>query len=77
MELKVKQKDKHASQKRYNETKTKMISMRLCFSTDSDILDHLQGKATQTEIKRLIRKALKIEAEEAKNAPEPGPWKLK
>lgn len=38
---------------------TTMISLKLNANTDADILAALDGKPKQTEIKRLIREALK------------------
>lgn len=40
---------------------TVMVSMRLQKNTDADILAALEGKAKQTEIKRLLRIALEVE----------------
>lgn len=40
---------------------TTFIGLKLNHNTDSDILDALQGKQKQTEIKRLLRLALQSE----------------
>lgn len=53
--------DKYKYQRAYNKTHTKMVSMRLNIRTDADILGALEGKAPQTELKRLIRLALEVE----------------
>lgn len=45
---------------------TVCISLRLLKTTDADILQALDGKAKQTEIKRLIRLALAAEKEKEK-----------
>ena len=42
---------------------TTVITMKLNNKTDSDILEALQGKQKQTEIKRLLRIALQSEAQ--------------
>lgn len=40
---------------------TTFIGLKLNHNTDSDILESLQGKQKQTEIKRLLRIALQSE----------------
>lgn len=40
---------------------TTVVTMKLNNKTDSDILEALQGKQKQTEIKRLLRIALQSE----------------
>ena len=44
--------------KKWTKQNTTHISIRLNHNTDKDILTALEGKAKQTEIKRLIRLAL-------------------
>lgn len=44
----------------YDATHTRHISLKLNLSTDADIISYLEGKAAQTEIKRLIRQSLPI-----------------
>lgn len=53
--------DKYKHQRAYNKTHTQMVSMRLNIKTDADILAALEGKARQTELKRLLRLALEVE----------------
>lgn len=45
-------------QAKYDRTHTTFVSLRLDLSKDSDIFDAIDGKAVQTEIKRLVRLAL-------------------
>ena len=52
------EKKKYTAQKSYDAKNTVFIGLKLNRKTDSDILDAIQGKAVQTEIKRLIRLAL-------------------
>ena len=47
------------AKREWDAANTKMITLRLNNRTDADILAALAGKAKQTEIKRLIREALK------------------
>ena len=49
---------KYTPQKKYDEKNTIFIGLKLNLKTDADILSALDGKQKQTEIKRLIRKAL-------------------
>ena len=44
---------------------TTFIAKKLNNNTDADILAALEGKARQTEIKRLIRKGLEVERNDA------------
>ena len=44
---------------------TTFIRSKLNNNTDADILAALEGKARQTEIKRLIRKGLEVERNDA------------
>lgn len=41
--------------KKWSREKTVIVTMRLQKSTDADILEFLEGKAKQTEIKKAIR----------------------
>lgn len=52
------------SQEKYDKQNTRFIGLKLNRKSDKDILDALEGKALQTEIKRLLRKALESEKEE-------------
>lgn len=47
--------EKYLSQKKYDEKNTVFIGLKLNIKTDKDILQALDGKAKQTEIKRLVR----------------------
>ena len=49
---------KYAAQEKYDKSNTVFIGLKLNKNTDKDILDALDGKSRQTEIKRLIRIAL-------------------
>ena len=44
-------------QEKYDKQNTRFIGLKLNRKSDKDILDALEGKALQTEIKRLLRKA--------------------
>lgn len=46
-------------QAKYDKTHTRFIGLKLNKETDKDILEAIDGKQMQTEIKRLIRIALK------------------
>lgn len=46
---------------RYAACATKQLSLKLHNKNDADILDALEGKAKQTEIKRLIRLGLEYD----------------
>ena len=48
-------------QEKYDKQNTRFIGLKLNRKSDKDILDALEGKALQTEIKRLLRKALESE----------------
>ena len=50
--------DKYIHQARYNKKNTVQFTLRLNRKTDVDLLDALEGKKPQTEIKRLMRLAL-------------------
>ena len=54
-------KSKYAPQNKWAKSHTKQISLKFNLNTDADILQALEGKAAQTEIKRLIRIALEHE----------------
>ena len=47
------------AKRRWDDENTVRIGLKLNRSTDADILAALAGKQRQTEIKRLIREALK------------------
>lgn len=47
------------SRKEWTKQHTTFIGLKLNHNTDRDILDALDGKQKQTEIKRLIRLAIK------------------
>lgn len=49
---------KYEAQEKYDRTNTQHIGLKLNKKTDADILEALNGKAKQTEIKRLIRLGL-------------------
>lgn len=48
------------AKKDWTKANTTFIGLKLNHNTDSDILDALQGKQKQTEIKRLLRLALRL-----------------
>lgn len=50
--------EKYSSQKKYDKDHTVFIGLKLNLKTDEDILKALEGKAKQTEIKKLIRLGL-------------------
>lgn len=50
------------AKRRWDAEHTTMIHVKLNHRTDADILSALEGKARQTEIKRLLRLALAAEA---------------
>lgn len=52
----------YAANKKYDAANTTFIGLKLNNNTDADILSALDGKAKQTEIKRLIRLGLCVEA---------------
>ena len=58
------------SQEKYDKQNTRFIGLKLNRKSDKDILDALEGKALQTEIKRLLRKALEAEEKEEKEEKE-------
>lgn len=47
--------------KEWTKANTTFIGLKLNNNTDSDILDAIDGKPKQTEIKRLVRKGLAAE----------------
>ena len=57
-------------QEKYDKQNTRFIGLKLNRKSDKDILDALEGKALQTEIKRLLRKALEAEEKEEKEEKE-------
>lgn len=52
---------KYEAQKKYDKDNTKFIGLKLNKTTDKDILDAIEGKPKQTELKKLIRKGLEQE----------------
>lgn len=50
--------------RRWDAENTTMISLKLNNKTDADILDALEGKPRQTEIKRLVRAGMEAEKHE-------------
>lgn len=54
---------KYEAQARYDAANTVKVTMKLHKRNDADILEALDGKAKQTECKRLIRKGLQAERE--------------
>ena len=54
-------KKKTTPQEKYDKANTQFIGLKLNKKTDKDILDAIEGKSKQTEIKRLIRKGLEAE----------------
>ena len=55
------EKEKYSPQKKYDKNNTVFIGLKLNIKTDADILNASDGKAKQTEIKRLVRKGLESE----------------
>lgn len=50
----------YKAQKKYNETNSMVITMKLNIKNDSDIIEYLSNQESkQGEIKRLIRKEIK------------------
>ena len=49
------------AKKEWGKRNTTFIGLKLNNRTDRDILQALEGKAKQTEIKRLIRQGIKFE----------------
>lgn len=60
-EKKTTAKADYSRQRKYNDANTIMKAMRLNLATDRDILDYLEGKAFQTEVKRALRLLMKAE----------------
>ena len=54
---------KYEAQARYDAANMTFIGLKLHKRNDADILEALDGKAKQTECKRLIRKGLEAERE--------------
>lgn len=52
---------KETPQQKYDNANTTFIGLKLNNKTDKDILDAVEGKPKQTELKRLIRKGLECE----------------
>ena len=50
--------EKYLPQKKYDKNNTVFIGLKLNVKTDEDILNAIDGKAKQTEIKKLIRMGL-------------------
>lgn len=53
---------KETPQERYDKAHTAHITLKLNKGTDADILAALEGKAKQTELKRLVRVGLQHES---------------
>ena len=54
--------DKKVSpQQKYDKVNTVFIGLKLNKKTDRDILEAIEGKPKQTEIKRLVRKGIENE----------------
>jgi hypothetical protein len=51
----------HPSKTRWEADNVTRVTLKLNHNTDSDILEALQGKQKQTELKRLLRIALQGE----------------
>jgi hypothetical protein len=51
------------AKKKWMKENTTFIGLKLNHNTDADILEALQGKQKQTEIKRLLRIALQSETQ--------------
>jgi len=54
-------KEKLTPQEKYDKNNTQFIGLKLNKKSDKDILDALEGKPKQTEIKRLVRKGLEAD----------------
>lgn len=52
---------KETLQERYDKAHTTFVGLKLNNNTDADILAALEGKAKQTELKRLVRVGLQHE----------------
>lgn len=52
---------KYKAQAKYDAVNTKFYGLKLNLKTDADLVAALDGKAAQTEIKRLLRLALAVE----------------
>ena len=52
---------KYEAQTKYDKANTRRYALKLNNKTDADIIKALDGKAAQTEIKRLLRLALAVE----------------
>ena len=53
---------KETPQERYEKTHVERLTLKLNKRTDADILAALEGKAKQTELKRLVRVGLQHES---------------
>lgn len=58
------------AKRQWDAANTTIITLKLNNRTDADILAALNGKARQTEIKRLIRFAIAQQAKDIDNLPE-------
>lgn len=54
-------KENPTPQDRYESKNVYRMTLKLNIKTDADILDALEGKSKQTEIKRLVRLGLEAE----------------
>ena len=52
---------KYPAQAKYDKTHTKFYGIKLHLVNDADLISALDGKAVQTEIKRLMRLAIAVE----------------
>ena len=57
----MEEKGKYLPQQKYDKANTQYVGLKLNKKTDADILEAIEGKQKQTEIKRLIRKGLESE----------------
>lgn len=58
---------KNARQAQWDKLNTVFIGVKLQKSTDSDIIDYLQDKSKQTEIKKAMRYYIKLKQGEKSN----------
>lgn len=54
----------YPANRRYDQANTKCFSLKLNKKTDADLLEFLEGKAVQTEIKRVLREYIARHPEE-------------
>lgn len=59
-----------AARRAWSAENTTQISVKLNNRTDADILEALEGKPKQTEIKRLVRLGLEVQHGDLKSADE-------